>query len=141
MVHAIKIALSKLQEFLFLLYKLFCYRTKLLTCSWHQKTKPLIPQFTNLMCCKKARVHLKSVLNRALFLIYYFKKHFKPCFFILKVFKDILQHFKFLNWWIRGFVFLMKFYLVKSCLYLWLVIKSGIKLWYFNWNAQPQIHN
>ena len=32
-------------------------------------------------------------------------------FFILKAFKDILQHFKscfkFLNWWIGGFVFLM----------------------------------
>ena len=37
----------------------------------------------------------------------YFKKHFKPCFFILKALKDPLQHFKFVNWWIRGFVFLM----------------------------------
>ena len=35
------------------------------------------------------------------FLIYKLKKHFKPCFFILKALKDIL------NSWIRGFVFLM----------------------------------
>ena len=35
------------------------------------------------------------------------KKHLKPCFFILKALKDILQHFKFVNWRIRGFVFLM----------------------------------
>ena len=34
----------------------------------------------------------------------YFKKHFKPCFFILKALKDILQYFKFVNWRIRGFV-------------------------------------
>ena len=33
-----------------------------------------------------------------------FKKHFKPYLFILKAFKDILQHFKFVNWKI-GFVF------------------------------------
>ena len=26
------------------------------------------------------------------------KKHFKPCFFILKALKDILQHFEFMNW-------------------------------------------
>ena len=37
--------------------------------------------------------------------IYYFKKHFKTYFFILKALKDILQHFKFMNWKIGGFVF------------------------------------
>ena len=31
------------------------------------------------------------------------KKHFKSCFFILNALKDILQHLKFVNWWIRGF--------------------------------------
>ena len=31
------------------------------------------------------------------------KKHFKSCFFILKAFKDILQHIKFVNWWFRSF--------------------------------------
>jgi phosphatidylglycerophosphate synthase len=36
--------------------------------------------------------------NGVLFLVYYFKKHFKACFFILKALKDILQHFKFVNW-------------------------------------------
>ena len=45
-------------------------------------------------------------------MVYYFltftlKKHFKSCFFILKALKDILQHFTFVNLWIRGFVFLM----------------------------------
>ena len=42
-----------------------------------------------------------------MFLIHYFKKHFKPCFFILKAFKDILQHFKLIfelvNSWFRFF--------------------------------------
>ena len=50
---------------------------------------------------------MKPLFNHILFLIYQFIKHFKPCLFILKVLKDILQHFKFVNWWIRGFVFLM----------------------------------
>ena len=35
------------------------------------------------------------------------KKHFKPFFFILKALKDILQHFKFVNWRIAGFIFFM----------------------------------
>ena len=30
-----------------------------------------------------------------------------PNFLTCSVLKDILQHFKFVNWWIRGFVFLM----------------------------------
>ena len=40
-------------------------------------------------------------------MVYYLlhKKHYKPCLFISKPLKDILQHFKFVNWWIRGFVF------------------------------------
>ena len=41
-------------------------------------------------------------------MVYYFlfvtlKKHFKPFFFIFKALKDILQHFKFVNWWFRLF--------------------------------------
>ena len=32
------------------------------------------------------------------------KIHFKSCFFNLKAVKDILQHFKFVNWWIGEFV-------------------------------------
>ena len=36
-----------------------------------------------------------------LFLIYYFKIQFKLCVFILKALRDILQHFKFVNWWFR----------------------------------------
>ena len=38
------------------------------------------------------------IMVNILFLIHYFKKHFKPCFFILKALKDILQHFKFVKW-------------------------------------------
>ena len=30
------------------------------TCSWHQKTKPRILQFTNLKCCIKAKVPFKT---------------------------------------------------------------------------------
>ena len=41
---------------------------------------------------------LKPLFNGALFLIYYFKKDFKPCFFILTALKDILQHFELVNW-------------------------------------------
>ena len=66
-----------------------------LTCSWHQKTKPRINQFTNLKCCIKAREPFKTPFLWCIILIFYFQKHFKPCFFILIAFKDILQHFKF----------------------------------------------
>ena len=31
-----------------------------ITCSWHQKTKPRIDQFTNLRCCIKAREPFKT---------------------------------------------------------------------------------
>ena len=54
-------------------------------------------QFTNLKCCKKAREPFKTLFNRVLFLVYYIKKHFLPCFFILKALKDILLHFKLVN--------------------------------------------
>ena len=47
---------------------------------------------------------LKPLFNGVLFPIYYFKKRFKPCFFILKALKDILQHFKLVNLWICEFV-------------------------------------
>ena len=36
-------------------------------------------QITNLKCCLKSL--LKPLFNGVLFLIYYFKKHFEPCFF------------------------------------------------------------
>ena len=57
---------------------------------------------------KGQRVFLNPFLMVYYFLyIYYFKKHFNPSFFILKALKDILQHFKLVNWLIGGFVFLM----------------------------------
>ena len=54
-------------------------------------------EFTN------SRIHsaAKGPFIMVYYLIHYFKNHFKPCFFISKIFKDILQHFKFVNWWIR----------------------------------------
>ena len=64
---------------------------QLLTCSGHQKTKPRILQFTNLKCCIQAREPFKTLINGVLFLIYYFKKHSKPCFYILKTFCSTLN--------------------------------------------------
>ena len=52
----------------------------------------------------KGRGAFKPLFNGVGFLIYYFKKHFKHCFFIVKTLKDILQHFKFVNWLIRELV-------------------------------------
>ena len=45
--------------------------------------KKLSHEFTNLKCCKKAREPFKTLFNGVLFLIYYFKKRFQSCFFIL----------------------------------------------------------
>ena len=39
------------------------------------------------------------------FLFISVKTNFKPYFFILKAFEDILQHIKFVNWRIGGFIF------------------------------------
>ena len=58
-------------------------------------------EFTNWPIHEFKELHkglLKLLFIGVLFFIYYFKKHFKPCFFIF-------QHFKFVNWSIRGFVF------------------------------------
>ena len=94
----------------------FCFKTlihlysdyflpcNLFETSKNETTNSPVHQFT---CCIKAREPFKILFNGVLFLIHYFKKHFKPCFFNLKALKDILQHFKFVNWRIRGFVFLM----------------------------------
>ena len=55
-------------------------------------------QFTDFKkCCKRPECLIKPLFNGVLFLIYYFNNHFKPCFFLLKALKDILQHFKFVN--------------------------------------------
>ena len=72
-----------------------------LTCSWHQKNETKnspIHQLMNLKCCIKARELLKPLFNGVLFLIYYFRKHFKPSFFILKAFCSTLKS------WIGEFV-------------------------------------
>ena len=71
-----------------------------------------------------------------LFLIYYFKKHFKSCLFILKALKDILQHFKFVNWWIHGF----GFFSITNRLYLefwlnyilqnWIGVENSSSKWF-----------
>ena len=77
-----------------------------LTCSWHQKnesTNSPIHEFKVLHKCQRA--FLNPLFKDLLFIIHYFKKHSKSSFFILKASKDILQLFKFVNWWIRSFVF------------------------------------
>ena len=56
------------------------------------------------LCCIKARKLLKLLVNGVLFHIYYIKRHSKPCLFILKALKDILRHFKLVNWRIHQFV-------------------------------------
>jgi len=60
-----------------------------------QPVRDIKNETTNVKCCKK------TLFNGALLLIYYFKNHFQPCFFILKALKDILQPFTFVNWWFR----------------------------------------
>ena len=72
-------------------FKSWSARFQLLTCSWHQKTKPLIHQFTNSKCYIKARKSCKTTFYDVLFLIYSFKKHFKICFFH---FKGFIRHFE-----------------------------------------------
>ena len=65
------------------------------TCSWNKK------ETTNSLIQSTAKISaslLKPLCNDILFLIHYFKKHFRPCFFILKALKDLLKHFKFVNW-------------------------------------------
>ena len=70
-----------------------------------ETTNSLIHEFK--VCCINANKANLFLMVYVLFLIYYFKKHVKPCFFLLKTLKDILQHFKFVNCWIRVFVFLL----------------------------------
>ena len=41
-------------------YCKYIANTYVITCSWHQKTKPRILQFTNLKCCIKARESFKT---------------------------------------------------------------------------------
>ena len=45
------------------------------------------PPIHKLKCCMKTRKPFKTPFNGASFLIYYIKKHFKPCFFHFKGFK------------------------------------------------------
>ena len=68
-----------------------CANFDWLTCSWHQKAKPWIHQFTNLKCCIKAREPFKT--HFWWYVIYYVKKVLSLAFSILKALKDILQHF------------------------------------------------
>ena len=67
----------------------------------HEFSKSPIHEFKMLL----PEILLKALVNGVLFHVCYFKKYFKPCLFILKALKDILQHFKFVNWRIRVFVF------------------------------------
>ena len=75
-----------------------CWVGQVITINLFVTSKKRNHEFTNLACCIKASL-FKPFFNGVLLLIYYFKKHFKHCFFISKALKDILQHFKFVNWW------------------------------------------
>ena len=77
-----------------------CWVGQVITINLFVTSKKRNHEFTNLACCIKASL-FKPFFNGVLLLIYYFKKHFKHCFFISKALKDILQHFKFMNWWFR----------------------------------------
>ena len=61
--------------------------------SKNETTNSPIHQFTSLKWRPESL--LKPLFDGVLFLVYYFKKHFEPCFFILQALKDILQHCKF----------------------------------------------
>ena len=70
---------------------------KLVVTSKIETTNSSIHEFKVLHKSQRA-FYVKLLFDSVEFLIYYFKKHFKPCFFILKVLKDILKHIKFVNW-------------------------------------------
>ena len=78
---------------------------------------------------KRLESLLKPLFSGVSFLIYYFKKHFKPCFFILKALKDILQPFKFVNWWIDCFGFLMSRTGYKFKKRVPINLSTSIKIW------------
>ena len=67
------------------------------TCSWYQKTNSPILPLTNLKCWIKAKEPFKTPFYWCISSYLLLQKHLKPCFFEIK---DILQHFKFANWWI-----------------------------------------
>ena len=70
---------------LFVSYDLFVISKK----RNHEFTNSPIHEFKVLQKDHSAYL-LKPLFNSVLFLIYYFKKHFKPCFIHLKGLKDIL---------------------------------------------------
>ena len=91
-------------------------------------------EFTNWKCCIKSRESFKTPFNCVLFLTYQFKKNILSSFYILKALKDILQHFKIVNWWIGGSVFWCheqltnfprSFKLVKSSQVSWISLMDG----------------
>ena len=69
-----------------------------LTCSWHQKNET-----TNLKCCKMSLIESLSNGKARLKLFFKVMNGQRPG--ILKGSLAFLQYFKFVNWWIRGFVF------------------------------------
>ena len=64
-----------------------------------------------------------------MFIIYYFKKYFKPCFFIFKVLKDILQYFKFMNLWIDEFLVLFHEQVNQISFWNKLTFKQDCAVW------------
>ena len=60
----------------------------------HQKKNPETTNSPIRSAAKRPESLLKHI-SWCVTTIYYFNKHLKPCFFILKALKDIMQHFKF----------------------------------------------
>ena len=85
-------------------------RRRHIICSWHQKTKPRILQFTNLKCCIKTRETFKTPF-------YFLFTTFKNISSMLFHLKDILQHYKLVNWWIGEFV--VSFFWCKEQVSIW----------------------
>ena len=74
-------------------------------------------QFTNLKCCIMNSL-LKHLFNGVLFLIYYIKKQFKPCLFMLKTFCSTLNS--------RIGEFVLSFFDVKNRLLYYCVIRNPL---------------
>ena len=75
----------------------FCKRY--ITCSWHQKNETLYSPIHEFKVLHKDQ---RAFWNPFLMMYYFFFITLKDIssldFFILKALKDILQHFKFVNW-------------------------------------------
>ena len=87
------------------------FLTKTTLVNYVADSKTSKDEITKSPICKFKVLHVREPSKipglGVLFLTYYFWKKIWPCLFYFKGFKRILQHFKFVNWRICGFIFLM----------------------------------